>query len=71
MAFLSGIISSVIVSLLSGLGGWLLHYFQVKAKDAAEQKAAEGATQKVVDDDKAAVTPAERDDAAKNIAGNL
>ncbi len=71
MTFLSGIISSVIVSLLSGLGGWLLHYFQVAAADAAAKKAADAATQKAVDADKAAVTPGDRDNAAKGIADNL
>lgn len=71
MVFLSGIISSVIVSLLSGLGGWLLHYYQVKAADAAAKKSAEAATQSAVDADKAAVTPGERDNAAKGISDNL
>jgi len=71
MAFLSGILSQVVVSLLSAVGGWLIHYFQVAAKDAADKKAADAATQKAIDDDKAAVTPGERDSAAKGISDNL
>lgn len=71
MTFLTGLISSIVMSLLSALGGWLIHYFQVSAADAAAKKAAEAASQAAVDADKAAVTPGDRDNAAKGIADNL
>lgn len=71
MTFLTGLLSSIGVSLLSALGGWLLHYFQVAAADAAAKKAADAATQSAVDADKAAATPGDRDNAAKGIADNL
>jgi len=71
MAFLSGIISSVVMSLLSAVGGWLIHYFQVAAKDAADQKAADAATLAAIAADKGASTKEERDNAAKGISDNL
>lgn len=71
MSFLSGIASNVIISLLSALGGWLIRHFQEMYKDSQAKKVDEAATQKAVDADKAAVTPAERDSSAKGIADNL
>lgn len=71
MAFLSGVFSSVVMSLLSALGGWLLHYFQVAAKDRADQQAADAATLAAVAADKSANTKEERDNAAKGISDNL
>lgn len=68
---LSGILSTVITSLVSALMGWLVRHFQEVAKDAAQKKADEDATKKALDDNKAAVTPAERDNAAKGIADDL
>ncbi len=68
---LSGIISTVITSLISALAGWLVRHFQEIIKDAKAKKADEAETQKAIDANKAAVTPAERDSAAKNIASNL
>jgi hypothetical protein len=68
---LATIITNVVTALVSALGGWLLHYFQTAAKDKAAQTAADAATQKAVDDDKAAVTPEERDNAAKGISDNV
>lgn len=71
MTFLTGLISSIVMSLLSALGGWLLHYFQAAAADAAAKKEADAATQAAVDADKAAQTPGERDDSASAIAHDL
>jgi hypothetical protein len=71
VAFLSGIASNIVLSVLSALGGWLVRHFQEMYKDSKQKKADEAATQKIVDADKAAITPAERDNAAKGIADNL
>lgn len=68
---MSAIIATVITNLVSALGGWLIRHFQEIAKDNAQKAADEAAAKKAVDDDKAAVTPAERDNAAKGIAENL
>lgn len=67
----AGVLSTVITSLISALAGWLVRHFQEIIKDAAQKKADDAATQKAVDANKAAVTPAERDNGAKGIADNL
>lgn len=68
---MSAIIATVITNLLSALGGWLIRHLQEIAKDNAQKAADEAATQKAIDADKAAVTPAERDNAAKSVSDNI
>jgi hypothetical protein len=64
-------LSGVIVSLLSSIAGYLVHYFQVMYAGWQQKTAAEAATQAAVNADKNANTTQERDDAAKGVVDNI
>lgn len=65
---LAAIGSKVLISLLSALGGWLLHLFQTYRKDQADQAADEAKTAAAQKALKDAKTKEEIDNAAKGIA---
>ncbi len=71
MTFLSGILSNVIISLLSALGGWLLKtlhiWWQDKQEASVDEKKTADATRALQD----AKTKEELDAAAKGIANNF
>lgn len=71
MTFLGGILSTVLTHLLTALAAWAAAKFHSWYQDRRDTKAAEDATKKVVDEDKAANTKEERDNAAKDVANNL
>lgn len=71
MAFLGGILSTVLTHLLTALAAWAAAKFHSWFVDNQQKKAAEEKTQKAVDADKQAVTPAERDNAAKGVADDV
>lgn len=71
MAFLGGIISTVLTHLLTALAAWAAAKFHSWYMDNQQKKSAEDKTANAVQAVKDAKTPQEIDDAAKNIASDL